>query len=188
MVVSAGDPPSFPLLVNVLRSGGVAVVPCDTMYGLVGIVPGSEARIRGIKGREEGKRFLQLLAESSWVGRVADFEVPVRLLRYWPGPLTLVVPARAGGTVAVRVPDSSFLRELLDSIGAPLYSTSVNRAGNPPLRRISDIRREFGDEVDLLFDAGDLPPGRPSTVLDVTVRPFRVLRPGAVVLAPEDLA
>lgn len=157
MTVSAGDPRSFDRLVQVLRSGGVAIAPGDTMYGLIGVAPGSEERIRRVKGRGEDKPFLQVLPDQSWVARVSDMPVPPRLGRYWPGPLTMVFAARAGGTVALRVPDSSFLRDLLLAVGAPLFSTSVNRAGQPPLSSVDAMRREFDNDVELIYDAGPLP-------------------------------
>ncbi len=188
MVVKAASPEAFRSLVRVLASGGVAIAPGDTMYGLVGIAPDSGDRIREIKGRGEDKPFLQLLPDPSWVAKFSPLAAPANLLKHWPGPLTLVFPAREGGTVALRVPDSHFLRELLEAVGRPLYSTSVNRAGAAPLQRVEEMRREFEDVVDLIYDAGDLPPGPPSTLVDVTSRPCRVLRPGALLLSPDDLA
>ena len=188
MVVKATDPEGFRSLVRVLASGGVAIAPGDTMYGLVGVAPDSGERIREIKGRGEDKPFLRLLPDPSWVVKLSPLAVPARLLRYWPGPLTLVFPAYAGGTVALRVPDSPFLRELLEAVGSPLYSTSVNRAGSAPLQTVEEMRNAFEDLVDLIYDAGDLAPGPPSTLVDVTSRPCRVLRPGALLLSAEDLA
>jgi L-threonylcarbamoyladenylate synthase len=187
VVVKAASPDAFPSLVRVLAAGGVAIAPGDTMYGLVGVAPDSGERIGEIKGRGEDKPFLRLLPDPSWVAKFSPLAAPASLLRYWPGPLTLVFPAHAGGTVALRVPDSQFLRELLEAVGSPLYSTSVNRAGTAPLQTVEEMRREFEDLVDLIYDAGDLPPGTPSTLVDVTSRPCKILRPGALLLSPEDL-
>lgn len=131
MVTRADDPGAFQRLVEVLSGGGVAIIPCDTVYGIVGAAPATEQRIRSIKGRGEDKPFLQLIPDASWVLRMSDREAPAALARHWPGPLTLVLPARRGGTVALRVPDSVFLRDLLIAIGQPLFSTSVNRSGLP---------------------------------------------------------
>jgi L-threonylcarbamoyladenylate synthase len=113
--------------------------------------------------------------------------VPPHLARYWPGPLTMVFNARTGGTVALRVPDSRFLRDLLHAVDAPLFSTSVNRAGRPPLLSLQEMQSELESDVDLIYDAGQGPAGQPSTVLDITVRPFRVLREGALRLSAEEL-
>jgi L-threonylcarbamoyladenylate synthase len=178
---------AFTSLVKLLAQGGVAIVPCDTMYGIVGAVPSAEDRIRSIKGRGEEKPFLQLIPDGSWVSRVSDMPLPARLAAHWPGPLTLVVPRREGGTVALRVPDSRFLQALLESLGVPLYSTSVNRAGAPAIVAVAEMRREFGKDVDMIWDAGELPAGRPSTLVDLTVRPYAILRQGGLYLDPEEL-
>ncbi len=188
MRVRADSPGAFPALVRHLSRGGLAIAPGDTMYGLVGAAPETDEAIRRVKGREEGKPFLVLVGNSSWIARLSDAEVPARLARHWPGPLTIVLPARQGGTVAVRVPDSAFLARLLAALDRPLYSTSVNRAGEPPITSVDEMERAFGDVVGMIYDAGDALPGLPSTLVDATARPFRVLRPGALEIPPEDLS
>jgi L-threonylcarbamoyladenylate synthase len=188
MKVAVTDPALPSRLTEVLGGGGVVVMPCDTIYGIVGIAPASEERIRAIKGREQ-KSFLQLIVSAGWLNRFSDLELPEALTALWPGPLTLILPARCSpATVALRVPDDSLLRELLQELDRPLFSTSVNRSGEPPLWRIADIVEAFEGSVDLLVDAGDLEGRLPSTILDVTSRPFRILRQGALELPPELLA
>ncbi len=187
MVIPAGDPGSFDALARLLSRGGVLIMPCDTIYGLVGVAPDTAERIRAIKGRGEDKPFLQLLASSDWVGRLSPAEVPPSLVRHWPGPLTVILPARARGTVAVRVPGSEFLRELIGAVGKPLYSTSVNRAGQPALWRAAEILAEFEGEVDLVVDGGDLPGAAPSTIVDASSSPWRVVRQGALEIPQSDL-
>ncbi len=188
MRIPCDSPDAFPALVRTLREGRPAIAPGDTMYGIIGIAPEADNAIRALKGRGEDKPFLLLLRDASWLARLSDSSLPRSLERYWPGPLTVVFAARAGGTVAVRVPDSPFLARLLDAVGKPLFSTSVNRSGSAPLTSIEDICREFERDVALIYDGGDAAPRPPSTLVDVTVRPFRVLRRGAVELGPEDLA
>jgi L-threonylcarbamoyladenylate synthase len=187
MVLRADSPDSFSTLARILASGGIAIAPGDTMYGLIGIVPGAEARLRAVKGRGEDKPFLQIVADASWIERISDLPMPRKLMSYWPGPLTIVLPDRQGGTVAVRVPDSAFLQDLVRAVGFPLYSTSVNRAGTPPLRTVAEMRREFSGEVDAMYDDGDQEPGPASTLLDITSIPFKILRQGALRIDPSDL-
>jgi len=91
------------------------------------------------------------------------------------------------GSVALRVPADPRLRLLLQRLDRPLYSTSVNRSGQPALWRITDILGEFETGVDLVVDAGDLPGRLPSTIVDVSQHPFRVLRQGALSIPPEAL-
>ncbi len=188
MRVLADSPEGFAGLVDLLVRGGVAIAPGDTMYGIVGIAPDTAEAIRRLKGRGEERPFLLLLRGVSWLPRVTDATPPPALVRYWPGPLTIVFPDKRGGSVAVRVPDSPFLARLLAAVGRPLYSTSVNRTGMPPIASVDEMVWVFGADVGMIYDAGDVPPGPPSTLVDVTVRPFRVLRQGALKILPEDLS
>ncbi len=180
MVLKFSLPETLAAVTDTLSAGGVAILPCDTIYGFVGVAPETENRIRSIKGRGEDKPFLQLLLDLDGVKRLCSQEIPSRFAALWPGPLTLVIRARAGGTVAVRLPDSAFLRSVLKAVGRPLYSTSVNRAGSPPLHAIGEIVRQFESSVDIVVDAGGLPSAAASTIVDVTSRPYRVLRQGSL--------
>ncbi len=186
MRIGAAEPGLAPRLAELLSGGGVAIMPCDTIYGIVGPAPGSEARLRELKGRGE-KSFLQLIAGRQWLARFGDLDLPESLAAYWPGPLTLIFPV-GQGSVALRVPADPQLRALLERLDRPLYSTSVNRSGQPALWRIAEILEQFEAAVDLVVDAGDLPGRLPSTIVDLSRRPFRVLRQGALSIPPEALA
>lgn len=177
MVLTQADPLVSGRLLEVLSAGEVAIVRCDTIYGFVGRAPDTERRIRRIKGRGEKSPFLLLVGTIEQAEGLSRASLDPRVSDLWPGPLTIVVDA-PGGTVAVRLPDDPFLTGIVRSLGQPIYSTSVNRSGNPPMWRVNEIIREFEAEVDLIVDAGDQPAGRPSTILDVTHRPYRILRQG----------
>jgi L-threonylcarbamoyladenylate synthase len=138
MKLDASDPRLSERLAELFAAGGVAIMPCDTIYGIVGPAPASEARIRELKGRGE-KSFLQLIAGADWLERFGRLTLPPTLAAYWPGPLTLIFPA-GEGSVALRVPADSRLRLLLERLGRPLYSTSVNRSGQPALWRSAEKR------------------------------------------------
>lgn len=183
MRVRVDEPGLAERLARVLAAGGIAVMPCDTIYGLVGAVPDTEARIRALKGREE-KSFLQLIPSARWLPRFTTAALPAPLRPYWPGPLTVIFPGRET-TVALRVPDDRRLVGLMRRLDRPLYSTSVNRSGQPAMWRIEEIVRDFEAAVDIVVDSGDLPSRLPSTILDITCRPFRVLRQGAVRIPDE---
>ncbi len=178
MVLRRGDTGLRSQVFAVLDGGGVAIFPCDTIYGFVGTVPATESRIRQIKGRGETNPFLMLVGTADQAVELSNGPLDERVVSLWPGPLTVVMRA-AEGTVAVRLPDDPFLIEMIRSLGSPVYSTSVNRSGFPPMWRIRDIVAEFENEVDLIVDAGDYPEGAPSTILDITQRPYRILRQGA---------
>ena len=109
-----------------------------------------------------------------------DSTPPAERLRSCPGGLSIVFPRVGGGTVGVRVPDNPFLRQFSRCVEAPLYSTSVNRSGMPPLTHVSQILASFGRSVDLIVDGGRLAIEAPSTVVDAPSRPCRLLRQGAV--------
>ena len=151
---------------------------CDTIYGLVGIHPDSHRRIADLKEREAGKPFLVLIPDTGWLRRFTEEELPAALRGYWPGPLTLIFKSRDGGTIALRVPEDDLLRNLMRLLRKPLISTSANRSGEPPARRIDEIAGMFEAEVDLIVDSGDQEEGNPSTILDLTTAPFRLVRQG----------
>ncbi len=187
-------------LIDSLRGGAVALLPTDTLPGFHCRAddPAAVARVAGIKGRDPRKPLLLLCASIDQALALApgagDREREYAR-RCWPGPFTLILPAGPGvpreatgglDTVALRVPGIPALRGLVAAVGAPLASTSVNRAGEPPIRDFDAAVREFGSEVDVVAEstiaaAGDpaSAPGAASTLIDLTGWPPRVLRPGA---------
>ena len=181
MVVDFADPNGFECVMGILCAKGVAVLPCDTMYGLVGVAPDTGRRIAAIKSRGEGKHFVQLIPSAAWLPRFTCQVMPPDLRGYWPGPLTIVVSGPKSGSSALRVPADRYLVDLLIALDRPLYSTSVNRSGGSPLWRIRDIVSAFEPLVDVVVDRGDRK-GVASTIVDLTVVPFRLVRQGCVKL------
>lgn len=180
-----------------LAGGGVAAVPTETFYGLAAD-PLSEQGVRrvlALKGRDAGKALLVLLASRSQLaplGVTAGAELLDRFFEIWPAPLTVVlplarpIPASLGvSSLAVRVPAHDALRALLARIG-PVTGTSLNRSGEPPCADADAAARVAPSEIDLLVDGGATPGGLPSTLLDATVSPPRVLREGAFPWPPEE--
>lgn len=178
MVIQINEPQAAPACIDALKLGEIVIVPCDTIYGILGAVPEGDQRIRMVKGRGETKPFLQLIL-TEWITGLAADPVPEELLAMWPGPLTLVVRHREGGTAAYRSPEDRFLRKLLTGVGRPLYSTSVNRSGSNPINDPDRIISEFLHDVSVIVDGGTLEERLPSTILDITVKPWKVLRQGA---------
>ena len=165
-------------ILAVLSGNGIVIMPCDTIYGIVGIAPVSKNRIKKLKGREETKPFL-LLIRKEWVSRFTKVDIEKYFLDLWPGPLTLIVPGLFGDSIALRVPDDERLQNLLSKLNEPLYSTSVNRSGQESLNKTKEIEIEFGSEVDLFVNEGDLKGGLPSTIVDISQKPFKMIREGA---------
>ena len=177
-----------------LKSGGVIAYPTDTLYGLGADVFDEAAlqRVFAIKGRP-GELALPVLVDG-WrrVQMVAAGPSPMaeRLARrFWPGPLTLVLPRSphlsdlvTGGrdTVAVRQPDHWVPRSLVAALGRPITGTSANRSGRPDLLTVNEIRDELGALVDYIIECGPAPQGIPSTVVDVTQEEPQLLREGVI--------
>jgi L-threonylcarbamoyladenylate synthase len=177
-----------------LQSGRVMTYPTETSYALGGnaLSPALVERIYRLKGRDRQKPMLLLVDARAglrnWVAGIPPGAEPL-MQRFWPGPLTLVLHAGPGlpfhlpderGTIAVRWSPHPLVAELLAIGGVPLIGTSANRSGEPGLNTAQAVLRVFPEEPLLAVDGGPTPGGLPSTVLDVTVRPFRVIRPGVI--------
>jgi L-threonylcarbamoyladenylate synthase len=203
LVVDSARPARAPLraAARVLRAGGLVAFPTETFYGLgaLALDAAAVARVFRAKGRPSDKPLLVLVDSVAMVERVAR-EVPDRarrlMARYWPGPLTLILPARPDlpvaltadtGTIGVRLSGHPVARALVAAVGAPVTAPSANPHGGASPRTADDVLAALGGSVDLVLDAGVTPGGAASTVLDLTRAPAVVLREGAVVLAREDL-
>ncbi len=191
MICRKCDKESAQIAVDYLRRGKVVVLPTDTVYGFSGIVDGrhysfhSYEKICAIKNREEGKNFIQLIASPEDVKKYTRDVIPSNLLEKWPGPLTIIVHtfAKDGNfeTTAFRCPGDAWLRDVISKCGAPIYSTSVNRSGEPVLDNIQQIKDEFGKEVELIIDDGDKKGGIPSTIVAIEENgEVKLVRKGAV--------
>ena len=181
-------------MVEVIKQGGVIAFRTDTFYGL-GADPfnaAAVARIRTLKGREDDKPILLLIADPADVERLIvdpSREFQELAARFWPGPLTIIGHAvselseemTAGtGTVGVRLPADANLRSLVRDCGGALTATSANPAGREPARSAEDVRSYFPEGLDLILDGGEVTAIEPSTVVDATLSPPRVVREGAI--------
>jgi L-threonylcarbamoyladenylate synthase len=180
--------------IRILREGGVVALPTDTVYG-IGVdlsVPGGIERLFEAKRRPADRAIVLLLAEAGQAATLADWPPAAAVLAeaFWPGGLTLVVPQRPSvafpaeltasrSTIGLRVPDHPSPRALAAALG-PLPVTSANVSGLPEARTALEIVTQLGDAVDLVLDGGPSRGGPPSTVVDCTVEPPRILRAGAI--------
>ena len=188
-VICKSDEDSAATTAEVLKAGGVVIIPTDTVYGFSGIAvsepvegPSTDDRIRIIKGRSETKPMIQLIAKPEDLANYTDDTVPAGLLQKWPGALTIIVNDRRGGTTAFRCPGDEWLRRVISLCGGPIYSTSVNRSGQPVLDQEAAIIKEFAIEVDLIVKDGDKKGAKPSTIVNITDGEIKVLRQGDVQL------
>lgn len=171
------------LVASVLIAGGVAIVPTDTVYGLVchPAYPQALERIRQIKLRDREKPFQKLMASVNHVwedGVIKTAEVE-RLVSFWPGALTLVLETHDGRTEGYRVPNDAQLQTLLLQSGGALNATSVNISGEPPAISLETIPSAILDAVDIVLEGGEIPVAEASTVLKVSRQGgIQVLRSG----------
>jgi L-threonylcarbamoyladenylate synthase len=187
--------PSSPAdVAHVILSGGVIAFRTDTFYGL-GADPQNGIAIRKIfalKGREEGQPILLLISDRNCVERfISNPSTVFNQLadRLWPGPLTLIGRARAEvlpeltagtGTIGLRLPDDTRVRELVRACGGALTATSANPSARSPARSAYEVREYFGDRIDLIVDAGEADVVSASTVVDASDEHFRIVREGLI--------
>ncbi len=176
-----------------LREGKVVAVPTETFYGLA-VDPWNEKALKRLyilKGRPEGKPVLLLLGEEADLFLVVKELSPLArklMARFWPGPLTLVLPAREGlprplvaqtGKVAVRLTPQPVTRALIRDYGRPLTGTSANLSGRPPAKTAEEVVT-YLPQVDLVLDAGPCAGRAPSTIVEVGEERIVLLREGVI--------
>ena len=186
--------------IAVVRSGGLVAIPTETVYGLAADASNPDAvrRIFAVKGRPADHPLIVHIASGGLLGDWAATIPPAAAVladACWPGPLTLLVPRGprvldevTGGrpTVGVRVPAHPLTLELLARFGGGLAAPSANRFGRVSPTTADHVRADLGDDVDFVMDGGPCPVGVESTIVDCTVDPPQVLRPGGI--SAEDIA
>lgn len=178
----------------ILRAGGLVAFPTETVYGL-GADARSDAavaRIYAAKGRPAHNPLIAHVADRAAAEAIALFDDRARALAdaFWPGPLSLVLPLRAGAlsarataglpTVALRAPDHPLAQALLRAFGGPLVAPSANRSGRLSPTTAEAARAELGPAVDRVLDGGPCRVGVESTILKLEEGAARLLRPGGV--------
>ena len=187
-------PDAIDRAVEVLRAGGLVGMPTETVYGLAAAASNEHAvrRIFSVKGRPADHPLIVHIAEaaamSHWAAHVPP-DAAVLAEACWPGPLTLLVPrgphvldAVTGGrpTVGLRVPAHPMAQELLRRFGGGVAAPSANRFGQVSPTTAAHVRADLGDDVDFVLDGGPSPIGLESTIVDCTVQPAQILRPGGI--------
>ncbi len=180
-----------------LAGGGLVLMPTETVYGLAADAanPRAVAAVYAAKGRPSFNPLIAHVADLAMARRIARFDSRAEALaaRFWPGPLTLVLPiadegaicdlARAGlDTVAIRAPGHPVAHALIDALGRPVVAPSANRSGRPSPTTFADAVEETGSAAAAALDGGPCAVGLESTVVALLDRP-RLLRPGAVTRA-----
>ena len=181
--------------VRILKNSGIVIFPTDTAFGIGCRIDDEKAikRLFEVRKRPESQA-TPVLFES--IGEVSEYvsQIPPKALslmeKYWPGALTIILSAktrkiprlvRGGGqTIGVRIPNHSITLEMIRRVGVPILGPSANFHGKPAPFRLEDLDKNLTSKVDYVL-AGETKLRKPSTVIDCTVFPFRVLRLGGVV-------
>ena len=200
VVIAADQQGALEQAAATVEQGAVIGVPTDTVYGLVCLYSDATAidQLFAVKERPSQKALPVLLGDAEQAAAVvrtaAEAAAQALIDRYWPGPLTLVLPARShlppaltagGDTVGVRLPAHPFLRALARRVG-PLASSSANHSGEPPCATPAAVLDQLDGRIPLLIDAGPAPLAQSSTVLDLSGPQPKLLREGPI--GPDELA
>ncbi len=197
--LSAEDPKAASVAAKIIRSGGLVAIPTETVYGLGadGLNEQAVAKIFQAKGRPQDNPLILHVSQPEEMERFChDIPEEAYLLakEFWPGPLTMVLPAKdivpkrttAGlDTVAIRCPASAVTRELIRLAGVPIAAPSANISGKPSTTTAAHVLHDHDGRIDAVIDGGACSVGVESTIVDLTEKPARLLRPGGV--TPEQL-
>ena len=186
------DPAAIAQAATILAAGGVVAYPTETLYGLAVDPRNRDAVLRlfGLKGRPESSALTLIAADMEQARLAGEFGAEAMRLAegWWPGPLTIVVAARAGlaaetlaggSTVGVRVPGSGVARALARAFGFCITAPSANRSGETAAALPGEVAARLPG-VDLLLDAGPAPGGAPSTIVTVEHGAVSLIRAGAI--------
>lgn len=191
-VIKTNHPQAISRAHKVIQKGGVIAFPTDTVYGVGSSAFNSQAveKLYEIKKREREKAIPILLAERAGLDNLVS-EIPLKaqilMDRFWPGPLTLILPKNPGlptvlspgSTVGVRIPANPFTRDLLKTTG-PLATTSANISGLESSHTAADVMGQLGGKISLLLDGGQTPGKQGSTIVDCSKEKLHILRRGPI--------
>ncbi len=190
---------SISAAVQVIRNGGIVAFPTETYYGLA-VDPDNESALRNLyrlKQRESRKAVLVLIENSNKIGSVAAVvpdEYRDLMERYWPGPLTLIFPAKKtlshlltgySRTVGVRVSPHPTAEALVRAMGKPVTATSANLSGKNPAKSAIEVKKIFGNRIDYIVDGGETAAGLCSTLVGLKNEVLTIFREGQIDLMAE---
>ena len=199
LYLPGSDPNTPDIAAKILREGGLVAIPTETVYGLGanGLDENAVAKIFIAKGRPQDNPLILHVADPIQMEQFAyDIPASAYLLAeaFWPGPLTLILPAKdivpkstTGGksTVGIRCPDNDVTREIIRLAGVPVAAPSANLSKKPSTVTAQHVLHDHDGKIDAVVDGGHSRVGVESTIVDLTERPARLLRPGGI--TPEQL-
>ncbi len=185
------DPSLISKAAKIIRNGGIVAFPSDTCYGLAVNPFDAKAvdRLFAVKGRSVSKAIILLISDIKMLENLISTLSPLSksiMAEFWPGPLTLIlnknrrVPNELSGknkTIGIRYPKAEIPIQLIKNLEFPLTATSANQSGKPTAESAEEIKESIGKNIELILDAGHCGQA-PSTILDMTVMPPKMLRTG----------
>jgi L-threonylcarbamoyladenylate synthase len=183
-VLSIRDKSAIALAVKLINDGELVIVPTDTIYGIVTLPDKKSSidRLYEVRNREPEPALPLLIAASEYIKLYAEPNSTALQLvqRFWPGPLTLILPSLTYSTpVALRVPNFPLLHPLFTALGGCLFASGAILPGHSPAITASEAKALFGSKIALILDGGLSPYGLPSTIVDCTRHPPLLVRRGA---------
>ena len=180
--------------IRILKDGGLIAYPTESFYALGVLATDEEAvkRLFTLKKRPPEKPLPVIVGDIETLETIVK-SIPIQVMtlieKYWPGPLTIIFEAKdhmpltlTGGLhkIAVRIPGDKTAFNLAGTSKMPITATSANPSALPPAKNANEVKNYFDAELDLIIDNGETPGGKPSTIVDATTVPFRVLREGSI--------
>jgi len=199
LMLSAENPNTAPIAAEIIKSGGLVAIPTETVYGLGanGLSETAVAKIFEAKGRPQDNPLILHISGPEEIERFCH-HIPQAAFdlaeKFWPGPLTIILPAKeivpkattAGlSTVGIRCPDCDVTRDIIRMAGVPVAAPSANISGKPSTTTAAHVLHDHDGKIDAIVDGGSCRVGVESTIVDLTERRPRLLRPGGI--APEQL-
>jgi L-threonylcarbamoyladenylate synthase len=191
-VIKSDHPVALPHAVDILQNGGLVAFPTDTVYGLAALPAKNEfiESLYTVKGRESTRAIAILMSSADQLNEVSvspNKTAQILASRFWPGPITLIVPRHPdlpevlspNPTIGVRVPDHKISLQLLGMTG-PLGVTSANISGHENTTSAEEVLKQLDGRIHLLIDGGKCPGSVPSTVVDCTTLEPIILRSGPI--------
>ena len=186
--------PSLDAAVEALREGGIVAFPTETYYGLA-VDPGNDValeKLYRLKKRAAEKAILILVEDIAQISQITT-SIPHQFLplmkKYWPGPLTLIFPARdslssiltgGSGTIGVRISPHPVAMDLVTMMGKPITATSANISGKLPAKSAGEVAKIFGRKVDYIYDGGVTAAGQCSTIIGLRDNSLTLFRKGQI--------
>ena len=199
LFLSADAPEMAQTAANIIQNGGLVAIPTETVYGLGanGLDENAVGKIFEAKGRPQDNPLILHISGPEQI-ELFCHHIPQKAYdlaeAFWPGPLTIVLPAKecvpkrtTGGlsTVAVRCPDHAAAREIIRLTGVPIAAPSANISGKPSTTTAAHVLHDHDGKIDMIVDGGPCRVGVESTIVDLTEERPRLLRPGGI--GPEEL-